>query len=207
MAFNELMLQAIGGLARSGRAARLWAYTTTDSESTVNGAGYFANHRFAMRVGDHIFRTTVDDAGAYVASGIHVVTTKTASAVTCATVSLTIGVSSGMPLTGGAFTGLVGFTVADAVACAGSDLSGATLLTAQFNRLATCSASQGAKLHPDTPTGAEIEILNDTANDARIYPPTGSDAINADSAGAATIVPAGLLMKFRRTGATQWRAR
>lgn len=206
MAFTPETLQAVGGVARSGKSRTVWSYATTDSEATVNAAGYFADQRFAMRVGDCLIRTQLDEAGAHVETGIHVAVTKTPSSVTFATVELNVTTSTGMPLEGGAFTGLVGLTVNDAVTCAGANLAAATLLTKQFNRLGTCGANEGAKLHPDTPIGAEIIVLNDTANDAKIYPPTGSDAIGADSAGTATVVPAGLTMKFRRVGESQWRA-
>lgn len=205
MAFIATNLQVIGGQARSAKAARVWAYTTTDTEATVNGAGYFGDQRFAMRIGDLIVRTTVDGAGAHVETGLHVITTKTASLVTCITAVLAVSTGTGMPTTGGVFTGLVGFTVDDAVACAGSTISDATALTAQWNRLASCSANEGAGL-PNASTGVEIGVLNDTANDARIYPHAAGAAIGGLGAGVAQILPAGLLMKFRRTGVSQWRA-
>ncbi len=205
MAFTPATLQIIGGQSRVVEAARVWAYTTQDNEATVNSAGYFGDQRFAMRIGDIIIRTTIDVNGAHVETGIHVVTTKTATLVTCTTANLNIATSDGMPIAGGAFTGLVAFTVSDAVACAGSTIADATPLTAQWNRLATCAPNQGAGL-PEAEIGAEIAVLNDTANDARLYPHEAGAAINALSAGEAVVVPAGLLMKFRRTGTSQWRA-
>lgn len=203
MAFDPSMLSPIGASSRAGHAATVWAYTTTDNEAAVNAAGYFASQRFAMRVGDFIIRTQLDGAGAHVETGLHVVTVKTAALVQCATAELVAGSSTGLPLTGGTLTGLLALTVDD-IAAAGADQAGATELTAQRNRVSTCAAGAGVRLSSEAGVGVTQHIRNDTANDLKIYPPTG-ETLGDLSANAADTLPAGQTVEITKMGESAWR--
>jgi len=194
MSFNARMLQPIGGQGRSGNAAIMWAYTTTDNEATVNGAGYFGDQRFAMRIGDIIFRTTVDGSGAHVETGLHLVTTKTATMVQCITAVLQVSTGTGLPTTGGTLTGLLGLTTNFTITATGTNAATAFLIADQSNIITGGAANTGVIL-PDF-DGAQIRIKNDTATDKFVYPFTGG---TIDGAASLTL-PAGLNTTFVQKG-------
>jgi hypothetical protein len=79
------------------------------------------------------------------------------------------------------WTGVYAFdyieTVNAAVSAAGTDLSGATQLSATINYISSGSANQGVKLE-NKPVGAKCIVFNATGNDIKVYPPTGSQEIS-----------------------------
>ena len=79
----------------------------------------------------------------------------------------------------------------DALTAAGSSISDALQLTATWNNVSTTGANTGVKLFdpsdanstPTTINGFQICVRNGGANNLKLYPPTGSDQINALGAG------------------------
>ncbi len=202
MTFNPRMLQPIGGQGRSGNAAVMWAYTTTDNEAAVNAAGYFGDQRFAMRLGDIIFRTTLDGSGAHVETGLHLVTTKTPNLVQCITAVLQVTTGTGMPTSGGTFTGFVGYTTDDAVSAAGTIQADATALTKQYSTVTACAAGAGVRL--PAVSGAPVGIHNATAETVKIWPDTGAKIADLATNANDSLEP-GRSVILVKMGATQWR--
>ena len=88
------------------------------------------------------------------------------------------------------------------VTAAGSDQSGSTALTLSYNIVTTASANQGVKL-PDCAAGLEAFILNDTANNLKIYPNTG-ESIDGGASNAAVDLAPGHSVKLIGVSATKW---
>lgn len=81
MAFDMSTFQPAAGGSR-GRLPGLHCYVTTDSAAVVVGAGYFNAAATLLRVGDLIYRVTVNSSGVPQAAGLHVVTGVAAGSVT-----------------------------------------------------------------------------------------------------------------------------
>lgn len=111
-----------------------------------------------------------------------------------------------LPTTGGTLTGLLAYTVDD-VTAAGTVQADATVLTAQWNRIANCADGAGVAMDNTTvmPVGVAIAILNDTSATAKIWPDSGS-AIGELSADTNETLSPGRSVTLVRTGAAQWRA-
>lgn len=90
MAFNSTNLVPIGGQSKAGNAPQMWAYTSDDAATTVDGSGYFNSVASLMKVGDLIYRVTTLNSAVSTA-GWHVVMTNTGSVVnTSDTTALTV---------------------------------------------------------------------------------------------------------------------
>ena len=197
MAFTPDTLQAIGGLPRSGKGGRLWSYTTTDTEATVNGAGYFAEQRFAMRVGDCMIRTQLDGSGAHVETGFHVLVTKTPSSVTWATAELNVATSTGLPLDGGTLTGWLGLTTNLTATATGTNLATSAETDAQFTMITGGAADTGMAL--PAVDDVEFKYKNATATTKKIWP-AADKTINGLALGEAWELPSGLSQAFIQKG-------
>jgi len=100
MAFTPRTFQPIGGQsfrggsglgASSPGAPQIFSYRTEDTAATVDTAGYFNAVRQLLEIGDIIFRTTVNSSGVVQTVGMHVVMTKSSTAVDVAdTLALTV---------------------------------------------------------------------------------------------------------------------
>ena len=88
------------------------------------------------------------------------------------------------------------------VSAAGTDQSGGTALTKSYNIVTTCAANAGVVL-PDCASGLEAFILNDTANNLKVYPASG-ESIDGGSANAAVDLAAGHSLKLVGVSATKW---
>lgn len=64
-----------------------------------------------------------------------------------------------------------------AVSGTGSDQAGAAALTAGFNRVTGGALDSGVILPTNPPTGAEIEVVNDSGTYIKVYPQSGGGAI------------------------------
>jgi hypothetical protein len=112
---------------------------------------------------------------------------------------------STLTLTGNAtFQGTTTLSASSAVSGAGSTQGAATALTASYNIVTTATAgsAEGVKL-PDTATGLETFILNDTAVSIKIYPSTG-ESIDGGSANASVSLAAGHSLKLVGVSSTKW---
>ena len=91
-----------------------------------------------------------------------------------------------------------------AVAGAGNSQGTATALTKTYNVVtsATAGSAEGVKL-PDTSTGLEAFILNDTSATIKIYPHSG-ESIDSGSANAAIDLGAGHSLRLVGVSATKW---
>lgn len=65
--------------SKPGAAPSIFTYRTTDTAADVDTAGYFDSVREQLRIGDLIYRVTVDGNGALVTAGFHTVKDKPAS--------------------------------------------------------------------------------------------------------------------------------
>ena len=88
------------------------------------------------------------------------------------------------------------------VAAAGSDQAGATALTKSYNIVTSGTANQGVKL-PDTSTGLEAFVLNDTSVSIKVYPASG-ESIDAESANAAIGLGPKHSLRLVGVSATKW---
>ena len=88
------------------------------------------------------------------------------------------------------------------VAAAGSDQAGATALTKSYNIVTSGTANQGVKL-PDTSTGLEACVLNDTSVSIKVYPASG-ESIDAESANAAIGLGPKHSLRLVGVSATKW---
>ena len=88
------------------------------------------------------------------------------------------------------------------ITAAGADQSAATAMTTTYNVVTTAAANQGVKL-PDCAAGLEILVLNDTANNIKIYPTTG-EAIDGGSANAPVDLSPATSVKLVGVSATKW---
>jgi hypothetical protein len=59
----------------------IWSYRTADAAATVDTAGYFNEMANVLKVGDLIYRLTIDGTGAVTAAGFHVVLSVSAAGV------------------------------------------------------------------------------------------------------------------------------
>ena len=91
-----------------------------------------------------------------------------------------------------------------AVAGACNSQGTATALTKAYNIVtsATAGSAEGVKL-PDTSTGLEAFILNDTSATIKIYPHSG-ESIDSGSANAAIDLGAGHSLRLVGVSATKW---
>lgn len=62
-------------------APQLWSYRTADAPATVDTSGYFNEVARLLRLGDLIYRLTIDGAGTVVSAGWHVVMSISAAGV------------------------------------------------------------------------------------------------------------------------------
>lgn len=81
-------------------------------------------------------------------------------------------------------TGYQEESTADGISAAGTTQAGATQLSAQMNNVTTVASGAGVKLPPSV-AGMQIVVNNDQATNALDVYPSGTDKINALSAGAA----------------------
>tara|TARA_X000000368_G_C23025710_1_gene710071 strand:+ start:664 stop:1167 length:504 start_codon:yes stop_codon:yes gene_type:complete len=90
------------------------------------------------------------------------------------------------------------------VSAAGTTQGAATALTNTFNIVtsATASSADSIKL-PDTATGLEVTVMNDTTALINIFPATG-ESIDAGSANAAVTLGAGHTLKLVGISSTKW---
>ena len=88
-----------------------------------------------------------------------------------------------------------------AVAGAGNSQGTATALTKTVTS-ATAGSAEGVKL-PDTSTGLEAFILNDTSATIKVYPHSG-ESIDSGSANAAIDLGAGHSLRLVGVSATKW---
>ena len=93
-------------------------------------------------------------------------------------------------------------SISAGVSAAGTDQAGGTALTKRFNIVTSATANQGVKL-PDCAAGLEILVLNDTANNIKIYPTTG-EAIDGGSANAPVDLSPATSVKLVGVSATKW---
>jgi hypothetical protein len=113
---------------------------------------------------------------------------------------LSADTSGGMPISGGTFTGMVGFT-ANTYTAAGSNQGGATALTTQYSIVTTVAANTGVVL--TAATKKPYKIRNAGANSLKIYPPSGG-AINALGTNAAATLAVGASVEIITVDGTQW---
>ena len=114
------------------------------------------------------------------------------------TVTVTSVATTGALSVGGSRTSSTSATIS----AAGADQAAATAMTSTYNVVTTATADQGVKL-PDCAAGLEILILNDTANNIKIYPSTG-EAIDGGSANAAVDLGPATSLKLVCVSATKW---
>ena len=114
------------------------------------------------------------------------------------TVSVTSVATTGALSIGGSST----LSTSATVSAAGTVQGDATALTKSYNIVTTASANQGVKL-PDTAAGLETFILNDTANNLKVWPNTG-ESIDGGSANAAVDLAPGHSLKLIGVSATKW---
>jgi hypothetical protein len=96
MSFSKLGFTPIGGTSKYGAAPQRFAYRTADSLATVAAAGYFAEVRTMLAIGDTIDVVVVDDATTpthVLATGSLLVTSVTST--TAYTADITTGAYAG----------------------------------------------------------------------------------------------------------------
>lgn len=89
------------------------------------------------------------------------------------------------------------------VSAAGTDLAGATALTAVVNNVTTAAASSGVKL-PAFAIGGICLVRNSGANALTVYPDTASIKINGGTDGAGVSVATTEVAVFAKVSATNW---
>lgn len=94
-------------------------------------------------------------------------------------------------------------TFATGLTAAGTSVTDALALTADFNVLTTVASSTGAKL-PDVEVGSAIVVVNGGSNALLVYPPTGSQLNNQTVSSAGRTVGAGKAGIFIRGSAVHW---
>jgi hypothetical protein len=100
MPFTPRTFQPIGGQSFRGGsgsavtvpgAPQVFSYRTDDATTVVDAAGYFNAVRQLLEIGDMIYRVTINGSGVVQTAGLHVVMTKSATAVdTSDTLALTV---------------------------------------------------------------------------------------------------------------------
>lgn len=91
------------------------------------------------------------------------------------------------------------------ITAAGTIITDATDLTSVHSIVTTTAASTGVQLW-DAPIGAMLTVVNRGANTLKVYPSSGSDAINTLGAGNPASLTAGLGGIFIRNAAATWAA-
>mgnify|MGYP003652797440 FL=1 len=115
-----------------------------------------------------------------------------------ATLTVTSVATTGSLNVGGSRTSSTSATIS----AAGTTQSGATAMTTTYNVVTVALGNAGVRL-PDTAAGLEILILNDTANNIKIYPNT-SESIDGGAANAAVDLSPGTSLKLVGVSATKW---
>jgi len=95
------------------------------------------------------------------------------------------------------------YSTSASVSAAGSDQSGATALTSDYNVVTTVGSGAGVKLGTPAAAGQYVTVVNKGANALSIYPASGG-TIDALSANAAISLPVSGVMVFKASATTQW---
>jgi hypothetical protein len=88
----------------------------------------------------------------------------------------------------------------------GSSSSGALLLAANVNQVATVAAGTGVRLPNQSFYGGDFTVINDGANTLKVYPTTGGN-IDALAANIPYDLPAGSVGVWTYTHGTTWRTK
>jgi hypothetical protein len=81
MAYAQAGLNPIGGQSRRGTGIAIWTYITTDTNATVDGAGYFNDAAGLLSVNDIIFVAAKQTSGEIKTFGISIVLSNDGTAV------------------------------------------------------------------------------------------------------------------------------
>ena len=93
------------------------------------------------------------------------------------------------------------FSTAATVSAAGTTQGTATVLSSQDNAITTCAAGAGVQV-ASTTLGAWVAVLNQSANNCLIYPPSGAAWNSLSTNAPATLVPDGVA-RFKLFTSTQ----
>ena len=81
MAYSADGLSLLGGGGKAGQAPQIWAYTSTDAKTAIDGAGYFNDASTLLNVGDIIYSWA--STGGTATASWHVVVSNASGVVDC----------------------------------------------------------------------------------------------------------------------------
>lgn len=94
-------------------------------------------------------------------------------------------------------------SVATGITAAGTVITDATDLSAEYNVIGTAAASTGVQL-PDWPIGTVIYVKNSGANTVNVFPHSATGNINSAGAGTAQTIATTKKGRFIRVSSTDW---